>query len=655
MVTALYRRYRPETFAELIGQSQVTAPLMTALRGDRVNHAYLFSGPRGCGKTTSARILARCLNCAEGPTDTPCGKCPSCVELSRNGGGSMDVVEIDAASHNGVDDARDLRERAAFAPARDRYKIFILDEAHMVTAAGFNALLKIVEEPPAHVKFIFATTEPEKVISTIRSRTHHYPFRLVPPAQMLEYLESLCTSEGVEVAPGVLSLVVRSGGGSVRDSLSLLDQLIAGSEGSKVEYERAVALLGYTPDTLLDAAVEALSLHDSSAAFAAVDRVIQTGQDPRQFVEDILERLRDLILVAAAGHDAKAVLRGVSDDQLEKMRVQAEQFGPSELAHAADIVNDSLTAMSGATSPKLHLELMIARVLVPAADTSEVGSLARIERLERRIGLSSDGAAPAAPATNAAPAAAKVEPAKPTTAPAAAAPAAPAVSVAAPAAAVSIPELTTEAFRDSWQAILSRVEKASKSAWIVAYTLKVVEFSEGVLTLRFMSQSDLETFKTSGQAPDVLRKAINDELGITVKFKPLVEVPEATPAAAAPAAPAVEPLAAAPTTPIAVQAEPEVETASDTVSDTISVSEPLVTDGVTDAASDVTDASPVSDTLTDAPTDVSGDAPAEPAAEAKPAKATKSRKADVPDSERYGESILREFGAKPLDDPSGGR
>lgn len=621
MVTALYRRYRPETFAELIGQSQVTAPLMTALRGDRVNHAYLFSGPRGCGKTTSARILARCLNCAEGPTDTPCGKCPSCVELSRNGGGSMDVVEIDAASHNGVDDARDLRERAAFAPARDRYKIFILDEAHMVTAAGFNALLKIVEEPPAHVKFIFATTEPEKVISTIRSRTHHYPFRLVPPAQMLEYLESLCTSEGVEVAPGVLSLVVRSGGGSVRDSLSLLDQLIAGSEGSKVEYERAVALLGYTPDTLLDSAVEALSLHDSSAAFAAVDRVIQTGQDPRQFVEDILERLRDLILVAAAGHDAKAVLRGVSDDQLEKMRMQAEQFGPSELAHAADIVNDSLTAMSGATSPKLHLELMIARVLVPAADTSEVGSLARIERLERRIGLPSDGAAPAAPATKAAPAAAQAEPAKPASAPAAAAPAAPAASVAAPAvaapaAAVNIPELTTEAFRDSWQAILSRVEKASKSAWIVAYTLKVVEFAEGVLTLRFMSQSDLETFKTSGQAPDVLRKAITDELGITVKFKPLVEAPVAAapvaeaPVVEAPVAPAT-PAAEAPTTPIEVQAEPEVE--------------------------------------------VPDEVPAEPVAEAKPAKATKSRKADVPDSERYGESILREFGAKPLDDPSGGR
>ncbi len=577
MVTALYRRYRPETFAELIGQSQVTAPLMTALRGDRVNHAYLFSGPRGCGKTTSARILARCLNCAEGPTDTPCGKCPSCVELSRNGGGSMDVVEIDAASHNGVDDARDLRERAAFAPARDRYKIFILDEAHMVTAAGFNALLKIVEEPPAHVKFIFATTEPEKVISTIRSRTHHYPFRLVPPAQMLEYLESLCASEGVEVAPGVLSLVVRSGGGSVRDSLSLLDQLIAGSEGSKVEYERAVALLGYTPDSLLDATVEALSLHDSSAAFGAVDRVIQTGQDPRQFVDDILERLRDLILVAAAGHEAKAVLRGVSDDQLEKMRMQAEQFGPSELAHAADIVNESLTSMSGATSPKLHLELMIARVLVPSADTSEVGSLARIERLERRIGLGGESAAPAA-------------------APAASAPAAKVSPVAAATSApVGIPALTTAAFRDSWQAILSRVEKASKSAWIVAYTLKVVDFTDDVLTLRFMSQSDLESFKSSGQAPDVLRKAINEELGITVKFKPQVET-------------------AAPTTPIKVVEVPAVVEAAAAVQ-----------------------------------------ALSQPEAEEKPAKATKSRKLDIPDDQRYGESILREFGAKPLDDPSGGR
>ncbi|MFM6966934.1 MAG: DNA polymerase III subunit gamma/tau, partial [Rhodoluna sp.] len=304
MATTLYRRYRPESFAELIGQAQVTAPLQTALRNDRVNHAYLFSGPRGCGKTTSARILARCLNCAEGPTDTPFGKCPSCVELSREGTGSVDVVEIDAASHNGVDDARELRERAGYAPVRDRYKIFILDEAHMVTPQGFNALLKIVEEPPAHVKFIFATTEPEKVISTIRSRTHHYPFRLVPPAMMHEYLEKLCAEENVKVEAGVLSLVVRAGGGSVRDSLSLLDQLIAGSESGEVRYDRAVALLGFTHSSLLDSVVEAFALKNAAEVFASVDKVIQTGQDPRRFVEDLLERLRDLIVVHALGSSA---------------------------------------------------------------------------------------------------------------------------------------------------------------------------------------------------------------------------------------------------------------------------------------------------------------------------------------------------------------
>ena len=401
VVTALYRRYRPETFAELIGQSQVTDPLRTALRTDRVNHAYLFSGPRGCGKTTSARILARCLNCVEGPTDTPCGVCPSCIELARDGGGSLDVVEIDAASHGGVDDARDLRERAIYAPARDRYKIFIVDEAHMVTSGGFNALLKIVEEPPEHVKFIFATTEPEKVISTIRSRTHHYPFRLVPPAQMLEYVQQLCDSEKVTVQPGVLPLVVRAGGGSVRDTLSLLDQLMAGSESSggvtTVEYERAVALLGYTHGALLDEVVDAVAAMDAGGAFAAVDRVVQTGQDPRRFVEDLLERLRDLIVVAATRDGAASVLRGVPQDELDRMATQAAAFGAAELSRAADVVNTALTEMTGATSPRLHLELMVARLLVPAIDDSERGALARVERLERRIGIEGAAVAPAPP------------------------------------------------------------------------------------------------------------------------------------------------------------------------------------------------------------------------------------------------------------------
>jgi len=509
---ALYRRYRPEAFSELIGQSQVTAPLMTALKTDRVNHAYLFSGPRGCGKTTSARILARCLNCAEGPTDTPCGKCPSCIDLSRDGSGSLDVVEIDAASHNGVDDARDLRERAIFAPARDRYKIFILDEAHMVTPQGFNALLKIVEEPPAHVKFIFATTEPEKVIGTIRSRTHHYPFRLVPPAQMLAYLEEVCKSEIVTPGPGVLTLVVRAGGGSVRDSLSLLDQLIAGSEvkGGKaeIEYDRAAALLGYTHARLLDEVVDAFATQNSSLVFSSVDKVIQSGQDPRRFVEDLLEKLRDLIVVLSVGDDAKAVLRGIADDELEKMKLQAMSFGMSELTHAANAVSAALSEMSGATSPKLQLELMCAKVLVPSSDKTEVGSLARIERLERRMGVAqSPGAAPAQPV---APVAAK---------PAAAAPVAKPATQTAP----STNGVSTQAMIAAWPEILSQVKAESKSAWVVAFTLTVMDLSGDVLTLKFLSQKDLDGFKADSRSTDALRKAIFAVLGLAVKFKPHVE------------------------------------------------------------------------------------------------------------------------------------
>ncbi len=594
MNQALYRRYRPETFAELIGQSQVTAPLMTALKTDRVNHAYLFSGPRGCGKTTSARILARCLNCAEGPTDTPCGKCASCIELSRDGSGSLDVVEIDAASHNGVDDARDLRERAIFAPARDRYKIFILDEAHMVTPQGFNALLKIVEEPPAHVKFIFATTEPEKVIGTIRSRTHHYPFRLVPPAQMLGYLEEVCKSEIVTPGPGVLTLVVRAGGGSVRDSLSLLDQLIAGSEvkGGKaeIEYDRAAALLGYTHASLLDEVVDAFATQNSSLVFSSVDKVIQSGQDPRRFVEDLLEKLRDLIVVLSVGDDAKAVLRGIADDELEKMKLQAMSFGMSELTHAANAVSAALSEMSGATSPKLQLELMCAKVLVPSSDKTEVGSLARIERLERRMGVaqSPDAAPVQAVPVQVAPVQTPSAPAQPV-APVAAKPAAAPSKPAAPTA-PSTNGVSTQAMIAAWPEILSQVKAESKSAWVVAFTLTVMDLSGDVLTLKFLSHKDLDGFKADSRSTDALRKAIFAVLGLQVKFKPHVE-----------------------------------ESGGEVVAEAAADAHPPTT------------AIPV----------VKAEEPAEPE--------TKSRNGMVNEESRYGESLLREMlGAEPMQDPKAG-
>lgn len=390
---ALYRRYRPESFAEVIGQEHVTDPLQQALRNNRVNHAYLFSGPRGCGKTTSARILARCLNCEQGPTPTPCGECQSCRDLARNGPGSIDVIEIDAASHGGVDDARDLREKAFFGPASSRYKIYIIDEAHMVTSAGFNALLKVVEEPPEHLKFIFATTEPEKVIGTIRSRTHHYPFRLVPPGTLREYLGEVCGREGSPVEDGVLPLVVRAGAGSVRDSMSVMDQLLAGAGDDGVTYAMATSLLGYTDGSLLDSVVEAFAAGDGAAAFEVVDRIIEGGNDPRRFVADLLERLRDLVILAAVPDAGEKGLIDAPADVVERMTAQAGVFGAAELSRAADLVNEGLTEMRGATSPRLQLELICARVLLPAAYGDERSLMARLDRIERGVNFTGAAAA----------------------------------------------------------------------------------------------------------------------------------------------------------------------------------------------------------------------------------------------------------------------
>ncbi len=478
MTTALYRRYRPDNFADLIGQNQVTDPLRAALKSDRVHHAYLFSGPRGCGKTTSARILARCLNCEKGPTDTPCGECPSCVELARGGPGSLDVVEIDAASHNGVDDARELRERAVFAPARDRYKIFILDEAHMVTTQGFNALLKIVEEPPAHVKFIFATTEPEKVIGTIRSRTHHYPFRLVPPAELLDYLADVLKSEGYSADDGVLPMVVRASGGSVRDALSLLDQLIAGSDEKKIQYDRSINLLGFTHDNLMAEVIEAFAELDAAKAFRAVDRIIQSGQDARRFLEDLLERIRDLMLVHSLGKDARAILRGIGPEQFEQLTIQAARFGLGSLTATAEATAKALSDTSAASNPRLQLELLCARVMAPVATRPKA-----VEPKPENVSAEKPKSQP------------KAEPA---TTPA---------------------EVSASYFKANWQIILDQLAKQSRSAWAVAFTSKVIDYENEVLTLLFQSQKDVDAFKNAGGAAEVLRSVVKELTGVSVKYR----------------------------------------------------------------------------------------------------------------------------------------
>jgi DNA polymerase-3 subunit gamma/tau len=528
---ALYRKYRPRTFSEVIGQEHVTEPLAQALRSGRLHHAYLFSGPRGCGKTSSARILARSLNCEKGPTPEPCGVCDSCAALAPDGSGSIDVIEIDAASHGGVDDARELRERAFFAPVSSRFKVYVIDEAHMVSPAGFNALLKLVEEPPEYVKFVFATTEPEKVLGTIKSRTHHYPFRLIPPGTLRPYLEQLCVSEGVTVDPAVFPLVVRAGGGSARDSLSVLDQLIAGAGDDGVSYARAVALLGVTDAALLDEMCDALAATDGAAMYGAIDRVMEAGHDPRRFASDLLERFRDLIVLQQVPDAAAKGLLDFPQDQLERMAAQSNRIGAATLTRAAGLVHDGLTEMRGTTAPRLLLELISARMLLPGADDSTGALLQRLERLERRLTASDipgehpvppaaapprqapvrvvEAAAPVAVPAGALPVAAPVS--APSQGPAPVAPPSPPQAVVRPPAQASAqpvqpgpaPEpqhdftpapaaapgsLDAAAIRRVWDEVLISVRRSSQRAWAVVREATVRDVDGNTLVLLFQHQ-----------------------------------------------------------------------------------------------------------------------------------------------------------------------
>jgi DNA polymerase-3 subunit gamma/tau len=555
MSLALYRKYRPGSFAEVVGQEHVTEPICAALDSGRIHHAYLFSGPRGCGKTSSARILARSLNCEKGPTSTPCGECDSCVALAPMGAGSLDVIEIDAASHGLVDDARDLRERAFFAPVSSRFKVYVIDEAHMITSAAFNALLKVVEEPPPHVKFVFATTEPDKVLTTIKSRTFHYRFRLIPPHVMREHLADLAAREGIEVDPLVLPLVVRAGAGSARDAQSILDQLAAGSGGELITYERALSLLGYTDAALLDDAVDAFAATDGAAVFASVDRVIEAGLDPRRFAQDLLERFRDLLVLDAVPEAAEAGLIDAPTDALERMRSQATQLGRAALSHAADVMATALVDMRGTTSPRLVLELACARVLLPAATDDTAALLSRLDRLEKRLAATAQptaapaaATAPPAPAPQPAPTkqekSAAPEPATDPEPDPAPAPATAAAEAAPPAPAPVGGVVDLGAIRRLWDSVLDSVKTQSRTAHALMMSSQIQSLEGNNLVLTFSSQSLVSRF-TADVAP-ILTQALKDVVGVDIRVsataagEPAKLPVDNAPSAVPPASPAPE-------------------------------------------------------------------------------------------------------------------
>jgi DNA polymerase-3 subunit gamma/tau len=514
MSLALYRKYRPSVFADVIGQEHVTVPLSNALSSGRTHHAYLFSGPRGCGKTSSARIMARSLNCEKGPTPTPCGECQSCKDLVANGPGSIDVIELDAATHGLVDDARDLRDKAFFAPVNSKYKIYIIDEAHQLGPGAANALLKVVEEPPPHVIFIFATTEPEKLISTIRSRTHHYPFRLVPPGILTSHLEKICAAEGVEIAKGVLPLVVRASGGSVRDALSVLGQLLAGAGKDGVSYDIAVQLLGFTDGALLDDAIDALAAHDAGTLFATIDRVIESGHDPKRFTADLLERLRDLMIVDALGEtSANSILRDMPDDQLERMRNQSQRIGTASLSRAADIAAQGLTEMRGATAPRLILELICGRILLPISDATETGLLARIERLERVENIAPMPSS--APAAVAKPSKAAVQEDTKKVLP---------VSSEQPTEKkVSVGSMDIAGLRRIWPDVIENVKKRRRLTWsLLSASAQILGVDDTNITIGIVNAGARDSFVRS-ESDEILRQAFIEVVGLDRKIDCVVD------------------------------------------------------------------------------------------------------------------------------------